>query len=420
MRNVFNSLWGNPNTRYSMIIALLMGLWLLSGVFTGSQDEASEQAANSEKSQERSSVRGRHIEAVTYPLRVGVQGKTEANRRVDLKAEVAGQVEALLFAKGQLVKKDEVICRLAVEDRELRLQEAQAAVEQARIEYEGSLRLKTGGYQSETAIASAKSRLEAAEAQELRRKIDLEKTSIRAPFDGVIEYRPVEIGTLMRVGDTCATVLDMNPLVVSGEVSEDEVIHLQPNARAFARLKTGVELSGNIRYIARQSEDITRTFRVEVAIDNPEMLFFSGITAEIAIAVRDVKAHLITASLLMLDDQGKIGVRTVDENDTVQFYNVDIIGDSAEGLWVTGLPEKTLLITVGQEYVANGDVVTVSLDTPEPASRTAASEDVPTSDEGASPTNHEVDNNGMTVSKDEPNAEETVGEESEAVSTTAR
>src|SRR5690606_20183901 len=165
------------------------------------------------------------------------------------------------------------------EDRVLRLSEAKATLAQAQLEYDGALKLKTGGYQSETAIATAKARLEMTKADVLRRELDLQKTEIRAPFDAVVDERPVEVGALMRPGDTCATLLDMDPLVVSGQVSEQQVLRMAQGAMADVQLVTGEELTGHIRYIGRNADDTTRTFRVEAVVNNPTMDRFSGITA---------------------------------------------------------------------------------------------------------------------------------------------
>lgn len=356
-------IWANKNYRVSAFIALGLVVWLASGMVLKAQDENEPAAASSPaKAKPLTEVRARRIQAESYPLAVGVTAQTEANRAVDLRAEVGGQVEVLPVQEGSAVEQGEVICRLAVEDRAQRLEEVKAAVEQAQIDYDGAQRLESGGFQSKTAIANAKARLEAAKANLLRRRLDLEKTAIRAPFDGIVDVRPVNIGDLMRPGDTCATVIDLDPLLVSGEVSEEEVVRVTRGTVAKARLATGEVVTGTIRYVSRQADDVTRTFRVEAAVDNPDMQLMSGITADLDIQVGTVPAHLIAASLLTLDDKGELGVRVLNEAKRVEFYNVELIGDSGEGVWVTGLPESTTLITVGHQYVGIGDEVAVSME----------------------------------------------------------
>ena len=64
--------------------------------------------------------------------------------------------------------------------------------------------------------------------------------------------------------------------------------------------------------------------------------------------------HLLPQSVLTLDDEGVLGVRAVEDGSKVAFHPVTIIKDTREGIWVSGLPLKIDVITVGQEYVQPG------------------------------------------------------------------
>ena len=68
-------------------------------------------------------------------------------------------------------------------------------------------------------------------------------------------------------------------------------------------------------------------------------------------------AQRVSPALFALDDRGEIGIRVIDENNIVHFHNVQIISDDPDGVWVTGLPNETTLITVGQEMVVAGERV---------------------------------------------------------------
>ena len=70
-------------------------------------------------------------------------------------------------------------------------------------------------------------------------------------------------------------------------------------------------------------------------------------------------AHLISPASLVLNDEGLVGVRIVDDESMVKFMLVQIVSESTEGVWVTGLPEQVNLITVGHEGVFGGQVVKV-------------------------------------------------------------
>lgn len=350
-----NSLWESKNYRIAFVIALCSILWMLSGLVVSSD---SEETSNELKAEDKlTTVQVQRLKSEPYALQVRVRARTQAHRMVDVRAEVEGRVARQPVDKGAKVKIGDTMCEIAMEDRKLRLDEAKAAVQQAQLEYDGALRLKSGGYQSKTAIAGAKARLQTAKANLQRSELDLANLNVRAPFDGVVDLRPVELGDYMRKGDTCARVIDLDPIVLAGQVSETEVARLAVGGEAHAKLRTGEELTGRIRYIGRESNSVTRTFPIEVEVENADGKLLAGITSKLVIPVGAVDAFHIPASLLTLDDDGKVGVRVVDETKVVQFHLVDIIGNDDDGVWVLGIPESSLLITVGQEYVAKGEKV---------------------------------------------------------------
>ena len=68
--------------------------------------------------------------------------------------------------------------------------------------------------------------------------------------------------------------------------------------------------------------------------------------------------HLLPQSALTLNDDGTLGVRLIDAENTVDFAAVTLVRDTPEGIWVTGLPAQANVIVLGQEYVTAGVIVT--------------------------------------------------------------
>jgi len=154
----------------------------------------------------------------------------------------------------------------------------------------------------------------------------------------------------------------MAPLLVAGRVAEASVAKMQNHSIVKVVLAGGKTVEGKIRFIERNADEITRTFRLEALVENNDLTLRSGLTAQMVIPVGATKAHLVSASLLALDDQGQVGVKVLDGNNVVSFHLVQIIGDESDGVWVQGLPEHTTLITVGQQYVTAGETVALTLD----------------------------------------------------------
>lgn len=351
------------------VIALLIGLWLLSGQF--GEDGPAEHPTLAEENRQRAAqveddaltrVRARVIQAVPQVQNVVLRGRTENKRTVEVKAETAGRIVERPVDRGTAVDQGDVLCRISVEDREAGLAEARAALEQARIEHQASLKLKEQGFQSETVIAQAKARLAAAEAQVERREIDLARTAVRAPFAGVVEDVLAERGDYVTPGSTCVTIVDMDPMLLVGRVSEREVAKLEPGQTAQGHLADGRVVAGPITFVGQQADTATRTYAVEVEVANPDRALRSGITTEIRIPVDRVMAHKVSPALFALDDEGNVGIRTVNDQGRVEYHPIHIVRDDVDGVWVTGLPEVATLITVGQELVVPGQEVELSFE----------------------------------------------------------
>jgi multidrug efflux system membrane fusion protein len=92
-------------------------------------------------------------------------------------------------------------------------------------------------------------------------------------------------------------------------------------------------------------------------VPNPDRQLLSGVTAEMAIPVATLSAHRLSSSLLSLDRNDQLGVKAVNEEGRVVFHPVTVVKANADAMWVTGLPERVRVITVGQGYVNSGDRV---------------------------------------------------------------
>lgn len=199
--------------------------------------------------------------------------------------------------------------------------------------------------------------LEAAKTELKRAELDLSYMTIRAPFGGALQARSVEVGDFVKRGDPVATFVDNRTIVVSADLSEFDARFVNVGDMAEADLATGETVRGKIRYVAPVANEATRTFVVELEVDNTDGQLRAGGTAELRIPAELVSAHRISPSLLTLDDAGNVGIKIVNDDGRVEFVLADIALSSGDGVWLAGLPGTTTIITVGQGYVANGALV---------------------------------------------------------------
>lgn len=289
-----------------------------------------------------------------------VRGRTEAARRVEVRAETTGLVISEPIRRGAQVSAGQVLCRLDPGTRPEALAEAEARLLEAEANERASARLAERGFGAETAAIANRAALQAARAAVEAARREIERLEIRAPFAGVIETDTAELGALLLPGSECATVIALDPMRLTGFVPETVVGRVAVGAPAVARLQTGETVEAEVVFVARSADPATRTFRVEAEAPNPDLAIRDGITAEIRIEGAGEVGHLVPGSALTLDDAGRLGLRLVEEG-RARFAEVRVIRDAPEGFWVAGLPETAEIIVVGQDFVTEGDPVAATV-----------------------------------------------------------
>jgi multidrug efflux system membrane fusion protein len=295
--------------------------------------------------------------AEAQPRNIVLRGRTEADRVVEVRAETTGRVVDIPVEEGALVHKGDLIAVLDGADRAARLAEAKALLQQRKAESEASKRLAAKGFAPKLNLTELAANEALAQAQVTGMEVEISHLSIEAPIEGVLDERNAEIGHYLQVADPVATIIDLDPIVLVGYATERDVGQLEIGGPARARLLDGREVVGALRFIAARAEKETRTFRVEVEVPNADYGIRDGLSAELVLPVDDVPAHRVSPAVLTLGPNGEVGVKLVDDSDTVRFTPVDILREDTSGLWITGLAQSARLIVVGQDFVMDGQVV---------------------------------------------------------------
>jgi multidrug efflux system membrane fusion protein len=345
----------NRSVLTSAVVLLALVTWLLSGVL-GNGDGAvtlAKPISETVKNQNLFTVTVQPLEARTYLNTIKLQARTEADKIVTISAETMGVIRSLPVAKGSLVQQGQNICGIDVGAREAQLAEANAARATRQIEYDAARRLNEKGHVSKSQLAAARAAYDGSQAAVMARQVELDRTSIKAPFDGILDKLPLKVGDFISVGQPCGTIIDKDPLLVVGYVAENQIKRLSVGAEGRASLATGETVGGVIRYIAETPNMATRTFRVELEVENKDLRLRDGVSADLELQTGDVLATRIPQGILSLSDDGKLGVRVIDQG-RVAFRRVDIISDNMDGVLVTGLKARENVIIAGGEFTRDG------------------------------------------------------------------
>jgi multidrug efflux system membrane fusion protein len=356
------------------IVALALAVAVVAWMATGDRTDGTAAAVKPEHAERPlQQVQVRLQQAEPVERQITLYGRTAPARSVELKAETRGRVTAIGAARGEQVETGEVLLRLDERDRRARLAEAEATVHQREIEYEAQKPLLDQGYITEGQLAAGAANLEQARAELRRAELDLQYMTVRAPFDGAVQERYVEIGDYLDVGDPVARFVDDLTLIVTAAVSEQDIAAVRGQTTAAAELITGQRVQGRIRYLAPVAQEATRTFTIELELDNSDGRLPAGVTAELDVGAGTVLAHRMSPAVLTLNDEGVLGVKVVDQADRVEFHPATIVKSTSDGVWIAGLPERAAIITVGQGFVRSGERVAAISDQSDDGIRTAES-----------------------------------------------
>lgn len=282
------------------ILASFLAIWMVSG----SMIEEENFEKNTSKLDTLSSVTIVNSKAINKSKILKSSGFTEADKFVQVRAEVSGRLIARPAQQGDYVEEGDLICQLYIAGREA-------------------------------------------------------YPKIVAPFSGYLETLRVEEGDFLNTGAVCAALIDPDPMLIVADIAEKDIAQVELGSEASAKLISGRYISGEVTFIASSADKNTRTFRVEISVDNKDRTIRDGVSAEIYIKRKQEAAHKISPAILSLNDQGKLGVRTVTSDNRVEFKEINILEDTNSGMWVSGLGEEARIITLGQEYVFQGQTVNV-------------------------------------------------------------
>jgi multidrug efflux system membrane fusion protein len=238
-----------------------------------------------------------------YKPEILLKATALSERRVNVRAKTSGEVVKIGARQGEFIKKDFILCSLGV--------------------------------------------------------VELNRTEVKSPFSGYIES-VVKPGNFIERGQVCATIIQLDPIIFVAEVPEISIAKVKVGQNVDINLVTGQKVSGILSFVSKSASPATKTFRVEVEIQNKDGLIKDGLTADLIIKTDKVKAHKISPSILILDDDGKLGVRITNTENIVEFYEIEIVQDSPEGLRATGIPEGSNIIIQGQGFVEEGQLVQVT------------------------------------------------------------
>lgn len=315
----------------------------------------------------------------TLAVNVGAVGSLEARARVEIRPEISGRVTAILFEEGQDVDEGQVLLRLDENKLRAEVGAARAAVTRAEAEFDNLQRqverndslLAQGAISQQayddlhTRFASARAGLEEARADLSLRREDLEDATVRAPFDGRIGAREIDLGDYVSVGDPLFTVVDDDPLEIRFSVPE----------RYLGRLHTGspVEVTvqsmpdrtfeGQVGFVSPYVDPASRTVALKAQIPNPDSELTAGQFANVVLQLQRRPAVVVPEAAILSRQSGSFVFVAEGGRAALQEVQTGLRRDGMVELR-SGVAAGDTVIVAGYQRLSDGSLVSATTAAP--------------------------------------------------------
>jgi multidrug efflux system membrane fusion protein len=324
-----------------------------------------------------SSVSIAEAKSEVIPNLLTAVGGLAAVHQVDVTSDVSGRITDIMFTPGATVKAGSPLVQLfdAPDQADLANFKAQATVAQLSLDRAKQLASRQFGPQA--TVDSAQAAYDQAQAGIAKTEAIISQKLVRAPFDGELGVRHVEVGQFLTAGTQIVTLTDLSTLYANLTMTEKDSAALKvgQTVRILVDAYPGRTFEGKITAIEPQIATDTRNIRVQATLDNPDHILKPGMFATTTVVLPD-KPAVVTIPETAVDytlygdsvflitekkeDDGKTSLTAV----RTFVRSGNRIGGRAEIL--SGLKPGDRVVAVGQLKLQSGAAVAISTDAPPP------------------------------------------------------
>jgi RND family efflux transporter MFP subunit len=304
-----------------------------------------------------------------------ISGQLTPARKATVRAQAGGTLVLLSVDRGEAVKAGAEIAKISSRDLEVNFESAGAAVKSAETalavatsELTRTESLVKGGAlaardleQAKNAHANAEAALAAARAHQRSAWQQLDDTSIKAPFGGIVSERPASIGDNVAPGTELLTIIDPSSMRLEASVPSDDIQQVRPGAKVHFSIRGAAgDFVGTVDRISPSADPITRQVSVFVSLPNVGGKLIAGLFAEGRIDISTRKG--IVVPLSAVDETGPVPTVTRIRADKADRVAVQLGArrTDTETVEVTGgIADGDVLITGSAKGVAAGTPVKV-------------------------------------------------------------
>ncbi|HET8542718.1 MAG TPA: efflux RND transporter periplasmic adaptor subunit [Anaeromyxobacter sp.] len=252
-------------------------------------------------------VSSARVERAEWEATRGAIGSLVATRGVTLASELPGTVREISFESGSFVRKGTVLVRLDTTTEQAQLQSAEAEASLTHVSLERARTLRENESNTPADLDAAEARAKQADAGVDTLRATIAKKTIRAPFDGRISIRQVELGQVVAPGTPVASLQSVSPIHAEFWLPQQALAEIRAGQRARIRTDAfpGASWDGAITTVNTEVDVATRNVRVRATFDNPDGRLRPGMFANVDVLSPEKRPVLmIPATAVMFAPYG--------------------------------------------------------------------------------------------------------------------
>ncbi len=352
-----------PSYWLAALIALAVVLWMASdNLLPGPPQEVLDKikATQTEKKEKTFIVSAVKVKNDNTDIVVRASGVTEPIYTISVIARRSGIVTDILVTEGMNVKKGQIIARLDRENLDVDLEAAISAEKSAQQSFDIAEKLGKN-YASNLELVQSEATLKQAKAQVAGIKQQIEYTKLKAQKSGILEELFRETGQLIQKDRSVFTIMGMEKMKLIAPVPQTQIGKISLNDNVVVTIPGIEEKIGKVKRIASAANQATRTFDVEVEIENEDGSVRAGMSSEVSIVIDQAKAFSVSPAHLAISEDGSLRVKVVNDENVVSIVDVKLIRASGNMAYVSGLSDGDLMLTTGQAFVSAGEKITYEM-----------------------------------------------------------
>lgn len=360
-----------------ILVALFLAM-VLGGIFSWKQHTAQQMAAAQAAGPPPAVIAAARVETESWQPYIQVVGSLEAVAGIEVTSEVGGQVSAINFNSGEWAKRGALLLELDSRTDQAQLKGLMAERTLAQLSFERVAKLVKEKSVSKSDYDEARASLDAAEARVTGQQALIEKKRIRAPFDGRLGIRRVDLGEYLSPGSAIVPLEQLDPMYADFTLPERDLARVGNDQSVEIRVQAYPEqvFSGQIIAIDPGVNSGTRSFRLRAQLANPDQLLRPGMFADIRVQLPQRDGVLTIPDTAISYAPYGDSVFVIEQSDSghiVKRRQIETGGTRNGRISVlSGLVEGEQVVSAGHNKLRNGQAVKID-SKPPPAERGAKS-----------------------------------------------